>query len=482
MSNEEINGMLGSIKKKMIIIVTALFLAAAVLVVLRIWTVNQKFSDTWENYTASSFAQGTGTAEDPYVIKTAEELAYLAKSVNSGESTEGKWYTLGSDINLSGHVWKPIGTGNDFEGTFNGLGRAIKGLNIETRKNVYNYGLFGSLKGEVYNLEITGANVNVSYLSNRKLWQKGNVINVGILAGKCTGTIAYVDVNGKILTENVGTLNVGMLGADVTDSFAKSDYASGDIKCLMLNEHSVIGGAFGCAKGKLPMSRVGTKIDYSLENDGEIMSKIYCAGLIGNATELEGIEIENSYALSDVKVNAKKASIEAYGLLASDKSFGENDLMKYCYCKGDVSLNGKAGTLACIGDYDENIVVKKAEDGENTETGLVACGYFKSGSKFMVYGGKNAKKLDKKSASAYFREKLGYTKTNWYFKNRLYPINRINMNSFIPEVADKEQAVWYVREKKAYYYENGKRNNIFTGTIEYNGESYEIVNGKATKK
>ena len=38
----------------------------------------------WDGSVAESFDSGTGTEDDPYIIKTAEQLAYLAQYVNSG--------------------------------------------------------------------------------------------------------------------------------------------------------------------------------------------------------------------------------------------------------------------------------------------------------------------------------------------------------------------------------------------------------------
>ena len=47
--------------------------------------------DAWTSYAASEFAGGSGTKEDPYQIKTAEQLAKLASEVNSG--VEGKTHS-----------------------------------------------------------------------------------------------------------------------------------------------------------------------------------------------------------------------------------------------------------------------------------------------------------------------------------------------------------------------------------------------------
>lgn len=41
-------------------------------------------SGKWTDYVADSFASGKGTKEDPYIINSPEQLAKLAKDINSG--------------------------------------------------------------------------------------------------------------------------------------------------------------------------------------------------------------------------------------------------------------------------------------------------------------------------------------------------------------------------------------------------------------
>ena len=65
--------------------------------------------------TATDFAGGSGTKDDPYQIATAGQLAKLASEVNSGvpEQTHlGEYFKLTAPIDLSGKRWIPIGYGN----------------------------------------------------------------------------------------------------------------------------------------------------------------------------------------------------------------------------------------------------------------------------------------------------------------------------------------------------------------------------------
>ena len=58
---------------------------------------------------------GSGIAEDPWQIETAEQLAKLAVDVNSGivDKTHAKeYFVLTADLDLSAHRWIPIGYGD----------------------------------------------------------------------------------------------------------------------------------------------------------------------------------------------------------------------------------------------------------------------------------------------------------------------------------------------------------------------------------
>lgn len=97
--------------------------------------------NVWDGSTAAAFAGGTGTAEDPYQIANGAQLAYLASSVNSGETYEEKNFVLTANIDLNGLPWTPIANsfsdallgGSDyriFAGNFDGNGYAISNVSI----------------------------------------------------------------------------------------------------------------------------------------------------------------------------------------------------------------------------------------------------------------------------------------------------------------------------------------------------------------
>ena len=55
----------------------------------------------WEGDVASKFASGTGTKSNPYIISTAEELAYFGTKYNDSYC----YYKITADIDLGGREW-----------------------------------------------------------------------------------------------------------------------------------------------------------------------------------------------------------------------------------------------------------------------------------------------------------------------------------------------------------------------------------------
>jgi hypothetical protein len=115
----------------------------------------------YRNITASTFT-----------IYNADELAGLAQLVNDdGILFEGKTVKLGGNIGLArlygetyndGKGWIPIGTGdNPFRGVFDGNGKMIGGLYINTFNTYYSRaGLFGYIwDGTVKNLGVEDVNI-----------------------------------------------------------------------------------------------------------------------------------------------------------------------------------------------------------------------------------------------------------------------------------------------------------------------------------
>lgn len=119
----------------------AILMVLAVCPIIALPALAESKPDVWDGTAATAFAGGSGTEADPYLIANAEQLAYLANSVNNGNNYAGKYLKLTADIWLnditkanwssdSPKAWSPIGlhSGAKFEGYFDGDGYAVYGL------------------------------------------------------------------------------------------------------------------------------------------------------------------------------------------------------------------------------------------------------------------------------------------------------------------------------------------------------------------
>ena len=126
----------------------------------------------------------TTDADGTYHVYTAKGLNEWAKAVEGNTSTN---CTLEADITLTGeNNWTPVcqDYNNPYTGTFDGNGKSISGLNINSNAAVV--GFIGRLGegGMVKNLKVEGA-----YMSST-----GSTANIGAVAGRNEGTISNCHV------------------------------------------------------------------------------------------------------------------------------------------------------------------------------------------------------------------------------------------------------------------------------------------------
>ena len=168
-------------------------------------------ADLWDGTVADGFGGGSGTEDDPYLIFTGAQLAYLASGTNSGNSYSGRYFKLMNNLDLNGLEWTPIGKGKDynsstyaFSGYFDGNGMVISNF-TQTNSRQFS-GLFGVIcNASVSNLGIHNAYIHVEY--------DGSYCLAGGLAGSAAEsklTNCYV-TNSTIYAKYSGLCVVGGL-------------------------------------------------------------------------------------------------------------------------------------------------------------------------------------------------------------------------------------------------------------------------------
>lgn len=206
-------------------------------------------TDEWDGEIDPGFGGGNGTQTDPYLIYTAEQLAYLAQSTNSGNTYENCHFKLMNSLDLKGLAWEPIGksvytsdvysTKTAFSGHFDGNYNVIYNLNFHSVSSSFT-GLFGMVhKGSVQNLGIEASSIDYkgSYGSVR--------FTMGLLAGSsylADFSRCYVLANVRVETSNY--VDIGLLVGDFYSSTMTDCYACGDVNVKGGGAYFV-GGLFG---------------------------------------------------------------------------------------------------------------------------------------------------------------------------------------------------------------------------------------------
>lgn len=269
---------------------------------------------------------GSGTEEDPYLIYTAEGLKAFRDKANGGEryafatlmndivlndgtfDADGK-YTAADGSTAEPEKWTPIGTDdNQYRGTFDGNGKTVKGLYINTEGDEP-AGLFGSTTSpKIKNLTVDGSVAGKRYVGGILGFSTGGLIEnctnnasvtvanldsethayVGGIAGLSYAKLIGCGNTGKITVKNITEIaNVGGLAGyqmfEITDCYNTGD-VSGEAGKLYL------GGIAGS---------IGQGVVSNCYSTGKLDSTgsttVYLGGILG----LNGIlyDLTNSYYL-----------------------------------------------------------------------------------------------------------------------------------------------------------------------------------------
>lgn len=334
-------------KRKILVFLLALCLAAALVPVTAF--AGGGYTNIWDGSIASAFAGGTGTAENPYQIATGAQLAYLASSVNSGETYAGKNFVLTANIDLNKRPWTPIANafsdalfgGSDyriFAGNLDGQGYAVSNVAIGSEKAPLEsdvFGLFGVTEGKISNLHL-----NTVSIHGKAKNVSGYVIGLsGGLIGSASGNVENCHVTG--LTMTMKTPDSGWAAAYWIGGLVGASEAEQIDECSvsgMIREEwgkGSIGGLIGelGKASKITYSRANVALDVKPDHKGGAD----VGGFIGKGNGKSSPEtvIRNCYATGDVTGGAYTGGF-AGGI------WGLNIIN--CYATGNVS--GAANSMA----------------------------------------------------------------------------------------------------------------------------------------
>lgn len=372
--------------------------------------------DKWDGTVAKSFAGGTGTQNDPYLISTGAQVALLREIVNASDSSydssystygdrttgaivsgtsvthkrlSGKYFKLINDIDMNNvNMERGIGYSNDkdytfaFAGNFNGDGHVIKNYNLNPSKILNASGLFGITEdATIENLGIENAQVSVN--------QNSTLCGYGVLIGKAYGTL---NLNNCYVRNSAVTLNAEYKDANEQMGVGILTGSIGDAVAGGANEQYKINNCYS----------VNNEIKYTYSTTEAKFRRVSVFG----KTEGYGIKVNNCYAVhTDANSGLKLTGI------AVQKFFSRTNNLFSCATNGtDLGYTSTGANCFVVG----------------TKQGS-AVDYLKQGTTFTITDAASLKALpaELNSQAAYKRNtyniNVGYPILNWEYERLCNP-------------------------------------------------------------
>ncbi|MBR4545887.1 MAG: bacterial Ig-like domain-containing protein [Oscillibacter sp.] len=295
----------------------------------------------WDGTAATEFAGGKGTQEKPYLIETAQQLAYLAQSVNSGTSYGGEYISLQADLDLSRLPWTPIGTEKKyFSGTFLGNAHTISNLYVNA-PSANNQGLFGYCNSsKISNLRLTDISVT------------GNTDVGGVTGYLYYGTIQDCNVSGSIS------------GAEFVGGIVGYDYYGSIYRCInnasVLANQNYAGGivGYGYFSSYISLCVNNGAVDSYGDYVGGI-SGLY--GTISDCINTGAIGGNATGAVAGIGCGGSNTNCANMGTVTSKGSaYGIGGSATNCYNVGMVSTTDKSADVYSVTKTKKNCYTLRA--------------------------------------------------------------------------------------------------------------------------
>lgn len=305
----------------------------------RVSQISPPATSTWANYVAAP-SIGDGTSDSPYIISSAEELAYVAANTTFSN------VELQNDIDLAGHEWVSM-----IVMSFNGNGHTIKNMKMNMSENnvgfiggtgamgviknvnFSNVNLFGKTAASVFAGSLMGTIQNVTVHSGRVV-AKGNA--AGIVVGHGMGTINNCINNAEVISLEgsaggiVGFLNSTMQNINISNSINTGNitarYNAGGIAGTFTNaqikdcfsEGNITGSTAGgvCGSGTGTIENCGFKGNIKLQGESALLGAGSIIGGFGDVwTYTPLLNIVNSFGVADIDIgNNDFSSVARYGV------------------------------------------------------------------------------------------------------------------------------------------------------------------------
>ena len=271
------------------------------------WISEGRYDISWLN-------ENAGTAEDPYIIDSAEDLAGLSWLVynnpieyfpaGSDYVFENAYFSQTASISLHEYYWQPIGVDYDrsgervqnfFAGNYNGNQNLIIGIHVPAGDtDAYaNQGVFGSVRAYNYGVLIEG--ITAKFFSRISAYRQiggiaGEAINFGhnsIIFSRCesSGEDYYALLHSSASDHSyVGGIvgyvtNGGQGDIIIEDCIGATSIRAED------NSGGIVGYASQNSNGEILIKNSFSTSEF-FNNNGENVTQEFCGGIVGEGYDV----------------------------------------------------------------------------------------------------------------------------------------------------------------------------------------------------
>ena len=313
-----------------------------------------------EEPASDTFAGGTGTESDPYLIGAPAQMMNIAGALVADATT---YFKLIDNINMAGKEWTPLNTESPYNRyiDFNGNNKTITNLTVTSDKAYPS--LFGILNGSVKDLTISNSTIEpggnnggvlAGYIGERSSGVPCSVSNVNISnctvgsasakgTNYCGGLCSTIEKEGTVIS------NVTVMGTNVFSSLAGGvvGFADGLVTmsgCLFTGgtvtaSAKYSGGLLG-STGNYASVISGCRVENATIDCTALSADARCGGLIG--------QIQKNVTVKGCSVGTptQKVTIKAGTPSAADKPLNIGGFAGTCY--GKVTQDGTTRCKAYI--------------------------------------------------------------------------------------------------------------------------------------
>ncbi|MDL2256806.1 Ig-like domain-containing protein [Bacteroidales bacterium OttesenSCG-928-I14] len=299
----------------------------------------------------TSFTEGDGTRENPYLIKTAGDFDQIRINPSAA-------YIMDKDIDMATLLavkyssgWTPI----PFSGILDAKGHTITGFKAVQSTESF-FGLFGEVKAGTIAAEYGIKNLKIK---DAELIIKSNNRVSGILAGRLAAGNAQelaivldnIHITGKITDGGTmyATSNIGGIAGEASyHTNIKNSSFVGSIETALPYGNSSIGGVLGKASNFISVSSTYSKGKIDL-TDTTANNRGNAGGIVGNFGQK--CTMKDCYSTMDVLATNNAGGVIGYFNTGQEKGTIEN-----CYATGTIKASYDSNTYAgsIIGSTDEN--------------------------------------------------------------------------------------------------------------------------------